>query len=70
MDIKSKKSSQQSIIETTTTPISQGPKYQCIDCKYIVSADDIKNDIKCKNCKGRILTKIRTEGEGIEYLAR
>ena len=67
MDIKSKKSKESGIHPDV---IANGPKYQCIDCKYIVTADDIKNDIKCKNCKGRILTKIRTEDEGIEYLAR
>jgi DNA-directed RNA polymerase subunit RPC12/RpoP len=45
------------------------PKYKCKDCDHVMTSEDTKKDIKCNNCRGRILIKLRTSG-GIEYSAR
>lgn len=47
------------------------PKYKCTSCKHIMTASDIKTDVRCTNCRtGRILEKMRTTTKGIEYSAR
>ena len=47
----------------------QVPKYKCEECNTIMTQEDTKKDIKCTNCRGRILVKLRTSG-GIEHSAR
>lgn len=73
--MKSKQTTVSVPVSTTSGDIKDSsenkevPGYKCTDCNHIMTAADIKNDVKCVKCKNRILLKIRSS-QGIEYLAR